>query len=45
MQAYGKDAIENIEIGGVLLNRPVGLALTDPSLQSGREPTFWSGPT
>ena len=40
MQAYGKDAIEDMESGGVRLNRPVGLPLSEPSLQSGREPAL-----
>jgi len=38
MQAYGKDAIEDMESDGVRLNRSVGLPLSEPSLQSGREP-------
>jgi hypothetical protein len=45
MQAYGKDAIEDMESGGVRLNRPVGLPLTDAPLQSGREPALRPVPT
>ncbi|MBV0881632.1 DUF1173 domain-containing protein [Noviherbaspirillum sp. L7-7A] len=45
MQAYGKDAIEEMESGGVRLNRPVGLPLFEPSLQSGREPALRPVPT
>lgn len=40
MQAYGKDVIEDMESGGVRLNRPVGLPLSEPSLQSGMEPAL-----
>ena len=45
MQAYGRDAIEDMESGGVRLNRPVGLPLSEPSLQSGREPALRPVPT
>jgi hypothetical protein len=45
MQGYGRDAIEDIESGGVRLNRPVGLALSDPSIQSGRELALRQVPT
>ncbi|MBK4738658.1 DUF1173 family protein [Noviherbaspirillum pedocola] len=45
MQAYGKDAIEDLDSGGVRLNRPVGLALDVPSLPSGIEPGLRPVPT